>query len=144
MSLTYTSHNLTSFHNYTAHELKYDSFDDLIGDLKQIVGFKIDIVDVNYSNGSWSATYSDIPGTTSFIGNWTLDGLMSQAGDLYSRGYRAIDQGIGEWYDQPLYFGIMYNPPAYMSDPLSYTLDKIQTHNVALSMADTIGDNGYI
>ena len=49
MSLRYTSHNLTSFHNYTAHELQYDSFDDLIGDFALLEDqTRLDIVDLNY------------------------------------------------------------------------------------------------
>lgn len=143
MSFAYTSYNPTSINFYgnsvAAHELNYDNFDSLIGDLKQIVGPNLDIVDVNYTNGLWSATYADIPGITSFIANWTPDGLMSQAADYHSVGYGAIDQGIGEVDDQTLYFGVMYEPPAYMSDPL-YTSKQIQTHNFVVSMSEEIGN----
>ena len=122
MSLAYTTHNITSFYNYKAHELQYDSFDDLIGDFKLLEDqTRLDIVDLDYSNGMWSATYADIPGDTMLVGGFSYDAFAEQYNDVYSQGYLyQLDYGVGEHniqgVDYDLHFGVMYQTPSSLAD----------------------------
>lgn len=144
MSLAYTSHNPTSFNfngdSYTAHELNYENFDDLIGDLTLLEEqTRLDMVDLDYTDGAWSATYADIPGDTMLVGGFSYDAFVSQSNDALSQGYLyQLDYGVGqhniEGVDYEVHFGVAYQTPSTLAD----------TYYWGHEMANTISQQGHI
>ncbi len=117
---------------YRAHRLYYDDVDDLIGDYKILNPGALDLVDVDYSNGQWSALYSPIPGATVFVGGYSPEAYQKYSKSVLYDGYvYGVDYGVGQdnigGVDYNLYFGIQYQRPSNPADDHFWALDTART-----------------